>query len=84
MRNDAARKGSPSEEGRATYSNTHPVIQWRPVASQEIPSSSELSVVFTDGVVANLPAFVHLVLNRQVWKKAPEQVQEILFESLAR
>ncbi|ELR13959.1 Beige/BEACH domain containing protein [Acanthamoeba castellanii str. Neff] len=42
------------------------------------------SIVFSDGVVANLPAFVHLILNRKLWGSASVSVQEIVFESLAR
>lgn len=44
----------------------------------------KLTQTYADGVVANLPAFINLILNRRIWKKASFQVQEILFESLAK
>lgn len=47
-------------------------------------TSFKLTPTYSEGVVANLPAFVNLILNRRIWKKAPFKVQEILFESLAK
>ena len=39
---------------------------------------------YFEGVITNLPAFVNLILDRRIWKKAPLRVQEILYESLAK
>jgi len=48
------------------------------------PTVLKLTPTYADGVVANLPAFINLILNRRIWKKASFQVQEILFETLAK
>lgn len=38
---------------------------------------------FTTGVVSNFPAFQHLLLDWQIWRRASFGVQQILFKTLA-
>jgi hypothetical protein len=42
------------------------------------------TTTFAEGVVSNLPAFMYLILNRNIWKKAELSVQRMLYESLAK
>jgi hypothetical protein len=99
MRNESSmsRKGSlPTPDHLASFAGggggQHPTFT--PSGSGSAPATPQRehafaspfgpSIVFSDGVVANLPAFVHLILNRKLWGSASVSVQEIVFESLAR
>ena len=97
MRNESSmsRKGSlPTPDHLASFAGGGQQPTFTPSGSGSAPATPQRehafasafgpSIVFSDGVVANLPAFVHLILNRKLWGSASVSVQEIVFESLAR
>jgi hypothetical protein len=91
MRNESMRKGSlPTPDHLASFSASSPSSQLpqsaaaTPQREHAFASALGPSIVFSDGVVANLPALIHLILNRKLWSDASVRVQEIVFESLAR